>query len=75
MTTFLRPPPYNAPFEQKVAYYRSMSRMSPWVLGGREARAVGRRWLRENNVSPRTSPNQPSKRKYRSVKSLADMEE
>lgn len=67
MTTLLRLPK-GSTFEQKVAYYRALSKISPWVTGGREIRAMGRRWLKENGVSHRSSPLSHSIRKDNSDK-------
>lgn len=49
--TSIMPPPDDAPFEERVRYYKRLAKISPDVVSGLEIRAMARRWLKEHDIS------------------------
>lgn len=48
--TSIMPPNPDAPFDEKVRFYRGLAKISPKVVSGPELKAMALRWLEENGV-------------------------
>lgn len=53
--TSIFPPSDDAPFEERVRFYKGLSKISPAAVSGRELRDMANAWLKANGVSPRIS--------------------
>jgi hypothetical protein len=60
--TSIMPPSPDAPFDEKLRFYRGLARISPEVVSGPELKAMALRWLRENDPH-HNSPLSHSNRK------------
>lgn len=61
--TSIIPPAQDASFDEKVAFYRGLSKISPDVVSGHELKAMALAWLKANGVSPHNSPKPYSNRR------------